>query len=125
MAGIDDIAAERRRQIEQEGWSFGHDDEHADGSLALAAICYATPRLLYVRRDYANRIAFDDPWPRSWSEDYDKRYCVGECVKNPGNCVADPATYTDKERRDLLVKAGALIAAEIDRLDRAQAKKAA
>ena len=41
---------------------------------------------------------------------------------NRGNLVPDPATYTDEERIDLLTKAGALIAAEIDRLLRAQSR---
>lgn len=35
---------------------------------------------------------------------------------NPGNSPPCPSTYSDEERVDLLVKAGALIAAEIDRL---------
>lgn len=35
-----------------------------------------------------------------------------------GNYPANPGTYTKKERLDLLVKAGALIAAEIDRINR-------
>src|SRR5690606_333611 len=35
-----DVLAERRRQIEAEGWTPGHDDKHAEG-LACAAACYA------------------------------------------------------------------------------------
>lgn len=35
------VAAERNRQIQAEGWSADHDDEHGDGSLVDAAICYA------------------------------------------------------------------------------------
>ncbi|PZQ21140.1 MAG: hypothetical protein DI569_12810, partial [Sphingopyxis macrogoltabida] len=40
-SAIDDIAAERRRQVEAEGWTPDHDDEHGDGSLAAAAATYA------------------------------------------------------------------------------------
>lgn len=37
MSVIDEIAAERQRQVEVEGWTAEHDDKHADGSLAQAA----------------------------------------------------------------------------------------
>ncbi len=36
-----DVQAERRRQVEAEGWTPKHDDEHADGQMAQAAGCYA------------------------------------------------------------------------------------
>lgn len=36
-----DVAAERRRQIEIEGWTPEHDDKHDDGEMAVAAACYA------------------------------------------------------------------------------------
>lgn len=41
MTAIDEIAAERERQKSVEGWTLEHDDEHADGSLADVAACYA------------------------------------------------------------------------------------
>ena len=56
-----------------------------------------------------------DPWP--WNLG-DKRFEYGERKTNPGNEVPEPSCYTRTERIDLLVKAGALIAAEIDRLQR-------
>lgn len=118
MNGIELIAAERERQIKEEGWTPEHDDEHSDGSLALAAVCYATPVQLYRQEEYRTGPAFVDPWPDSWDERWDKRFRYGERKKNPGNSPANPRTYTKKERFDLLVKAGALIAAEIDRLQR-------
>lgn len=37
-----DVAAERRRQVEAEGWTPEHDDEHWAEELAFAASCYAT-----------------------------------------------------------------------------------
>ncbi len=123
MTGVELIAAERQRQIEQEGWTPEHDDEHEDGSLALAAVCYATPTKLYQQvNELAAGPAFFDPWPDSWDGIWDKRYSYGERKENPGNMVPDPATYTDEERLDLLVKAGSLIAAEIDRLQRLKNK---
>lgn len=38
MTALEDIAAERRRQIEVEGWAPEHDDLHRDGVLARAAL---------------------------------------------------------------------------------------
>lgn len=91
-----DVQAERRRQVEAEGWTPQHDDEHADGQMAQAAGCYAL---------HAGGIGTDWPdgrqngsalfWP--WDKDWWK-----------------PTT----PRRDL-VKACALALAEIERLDRA------
>lgn len=107
MTGIELIAAERQRQIDEEGWTPSHDDEHTDGSLALAAVCYATPEKLYVMK-HTDGYKFIDPWPDSWDYVWDKRY----------EYSTDPSEYTDKQRIDLLKKAGALIAAEIDRLQR-------
>ena len=34
MTGIESIAAERKRQIEAEGWTRGHDDAHERGEIA-------------------------------------------------------------------------------------------
>lgn len=88
MSGIDDIAAERRRQIEDEGWTAEHDDEHDNGEMAIAAACYAGDRRKF-------NMAAPPAWP--WSTLW----------------------WKPKDRRSDLVRAGALIAAEIDRLDRA------
>lgn len=82
--GLAVIAAERKRQVEAEGWTPEHDDEHATGELANAAVCYALGR----------RTVW---WP--WSLDWWK--------PSPDNRIRE------------LAKAGALIAAEIDRLQRA------
>ena len=115
ISGIRLITAERKRQIEKEGWSLKHDlEEHSEGDLALAAICYATPVRIFERLDYAHGVNFVDPWP--FDGEWDKRFSYGERRSNPGNVPPNPETYTKEERIDLLVKAGALIAAEIDRL---------
>lgn len=83
-----DVLAERRRQIEAEGWTPEHDDGYKRDELACAAACYCMSSV-GVLFDH-----FEDMWP--WDVNWFKR--------------ADP-------RRDL-VKAAALILAEIERLDR-------
>jgi len=93
--GMELIHAERERQIAEEGYTPAHDDEHNLGQLALAAACYAAPRRIYALRvENDGDYRFFDPFP--WRKD--KR--------------------ESSRRIDLLVKAGALIAAEIDRLIR-------
>lgn len=86
-----DVMNERRRQSEEEGFSPEHDDGHTEGQLPGAGACYA----LWDVKHWAARIALKNFWP--WSIDWCK----------PG------------DRRQNLVKAGALIIAEIERLDRA------
>lgn len=111
MSGVSLIAAERQRQVEEEGWTTEHDDAHRGGELATAAACYAIARPLYVEDRRAGAVIFRDPWP--WEDHWDKRK---DCANWP-NAIPPVAS---ERRRSLLVKAGALIAAEIDRLDRAE-----
>lgn len=101
-AAIGDVAAERQRQIDVEGWTPKHDDGHNGGALAKAAACYATgfretffivPDGRSIDDNVGRRVAAW-PWHRDWWK--------------PGN-----------DRRRQLVIAGALIVAEIERLDRA------
>jgi len=93
--GIELIAEERQRQIEVEGWTKEHDAEHKNDELAKAAICYIDPNVYYhqVNRTVSFRIP-NEFWPEQWDIRWFK----------PTNRIRD------------LVKAGALIAAEIDRL---------
>lgn len=107
---IEQIADERARQINAEGYSHEHDDTHREGEIAIAAACYAAPHRIYVKRDYADGVTFSDPWPAGWRGD-----------KRPydGNVVRSNASKGEAKRRDLLVKAAALIVAEIERIDRA------
>ena len=125
--GIESIAAERERQKSEEGWTAEHDDKHDEGQLALAAVCYATPKLLYGKYDGTGCFIMGDPWP--FEPEWDKRYHYGECGdggKHEGaNFPPDPGSYSNTERIDLLVKAGALIAAEIDRLQRLESERKA
>jgi hypothetical protein len=102
--GATRIVDERKRQIEKEGWTPEHDDQHGESELALAAVCYAAPEPLYVHRSFnvnGSDHHFVDPWPEEWGDIWDKRP-----AKKP----------TDAQRIRMLEKAGALIAAEIDRL---------
>ena len=92
MTGIELIAAERKRQIGEEGWSAEHDVKHTDESLAQVAAYYAIPRYREIV------IA----WPMSWAREWDK--------KNPHDHVGG---FTRLHELEI---AGALIAAEIDRL---------
>jgi len=97
--GVDAIRLERQRQIDEEGWTPEHDDQHHKGQMAIAAACYAayTAGLsIYKHEKYVNRVVFNDPWP--WDPKWDKRRSGSKIRK--------------------LQKAGALIAAEIDRLKR-------
>ena len=84
--GVDLIAEERLRQIEVEGYSKENDAEYLNNELPDAAICYLIDPDL---RD-------DSPFPWPWEDESFK------------------PTPFDRIRE--LAKAGALIAAEIDRL---------
>lgn len=106
MNGAERIALERARQVSEEGYDEEHDDDHTDGQIAMAAACYAAPERIYIREDYASSVSFDDPWP--WDAYSDARPCNGN--------VLTPEKATKAQRIRLLEKAGALIAAEIDRL---------
>ena len=120
--GIELIGKERTRQIEEEGWTAEHDANHINGELAMAAACYAATKKIYVFNDkYVQLIEFEDPFP--FESKWDRRFRC-EPVKNlRGNRIPDPSRYTKENRIDLLIKAGALIAAEIDRLNRCGIKQ--
>ncbi|MEV2086273.1 hypothetical protein ABZQ57_27605 [Pseudomonas aeruginosa] len=89
-----DVQAERRRQVEAEGWTPEHDDEHSHGQMARAAACYALAGSS-APNDGTAALLVSLAWP--WDEQWWK-----------------PSTA----RRDM-VKACALALAEIERLDRA------
>lgn len=95
-----DVLAERRRQVEQEGWSPQHDDAGQPGTMSAAAGCYAKIVGYALAGGVGNTSMCPPPaaWP--WESVWWK-----------------PTT----PRRDL-VKAAALILAEIERLDRAAAR---
>lgn len=110
MNGIELIAAERQRQIDTEGWTALHDDGHKQGEMAAAAICYAAPTPVFRIRELSRGFQFTDPWP--WDEEWDKRR-----YDRTGMLLL-AENYKTPQRIRNLAKAGALIAAEIDRLQR-------
>ncbi len=105
--GADLIAVERQRQIDQEGYDETHDAEHDDGSLAVHAAVLAV---------FTTDASVDDPCERAGriplsqlggGGAYDSWGLLG---KHGGDRIRQ------------LVIAGALIAAEIDRLGLAAAE---
>lgn len=99
--GVEVIRAERERQLRDKGYSPEHDDEHDLGELALAAALYALP--------YDAKVG---PEPLLKQDDF---IALHIALETGCGFYVDPEP--DKLRR--LAKAGALIAAEIDRLKRA------
>ena len=94
--GIELIAEERARQISREGYTPEHDDKHDRNELLKAADCYITAVRRMSQLVYKNlwkKLPALWPWEPTWWKPSD------DPVRN-------------------LVKAGALIAAELDRLQR-------
>ncbi len=92
MSALEDIAAERRRQVEAEGYDVQHDDEHGGGELARAAAAYAIGT---TEEGFPSMVR--ELWPWQWHQ------------------------FRPKSLRTDLVRAAALLVAEIERLDRAAA----
>ena len=94
------IMAERSRQITTEGWTPEHDAEHAPGELTAAALCYLSAALCIINPSdpRAAPATHEPPVAPYW----------------PWEPSAYKVSLSDPLRS--LVKAGALIAAEIDRL---------
>ena len=95
-SGIERIAAERKRQIEIEGWDAENDSRHNKNQLARAAACYALDERSRRLETRLGLKLFKRLWP------YDLLWWK----PTPENRIRE------------LEKAGALIAAEIDRLQR-------
>ena len=114
--GVELIAEERIRQVREENWSSDHDMDHCGGELAWAAVCYAAPGPVFEQIDLLpESVRFSDPWP--WDSRDDKRSYMEE--NDPADLIPNQELELPLRRR-LLVKAGALIAAEIDRLNRCE-----
>lgn len=105
---IADIRAERCRQMHAEGWTPEHDDTHAAGELAKAAACYALNSAL---PEITREVAALDPETRTHDLVFLRRYWPWASE-----------WWKPKDRRHDLVRAAALIVAEIERLDRAAEK---
>lgn len=97
MNGIERIRKERERQQAEEGWTANHDDGHHAGDLAMAANAYAY-QAVALQGDWVNfpRCGSENP-PRDWPWTKEWWKPSDDPIRN-------------------LEKAGALIAAEIDRL---------
>lgn len=113
-----DVLAERRRQVKAEGWTPEHDDEHDGDEMAIAAACYALPEHVHKFRrqsdERSSERGLSDPddiitrkvpklWPETWA-------CWW---------------WKPKSRRIDLVRAAALLIAEIERLDRMNTRNSA
>lgn len=95
--GIELIAQERAAQVSREGWTPEHDDEHSAGEMAQAAACYAAVACEQAKGE-------DGPF-----------------VHDPSLWPWDASWFKPKDQLRNLVRAGALIAAEIDRVQRCHA----
>lgn len=92
VTALADIAKERLRQHNVEGWTPEHDDAHVSAELAMAGACYALASFLNTEHALNTTFTRYWPWDRKW--------------------------WKPKTPRENLVRAGALIVAEIERLDR-------
>lgn len=95
---IELIKDERERHVSREGYTTEHDDMHRNFELVRAAICYAEP--IVVRVSTSAKNSRGQTVPFNWPFEYDSW---------------NPKTYKED-----LIRAGALIAAEIDRLQHAK-----
>ncbi|CAD7036635.1 hypothetical protein RHAB21_02550 [Pseudorhizobium halotolerans] len=110
---IFDVITERLRQQEKEGWTPEHDDAHEGGELAQAAAVYAHPFKIKLAKRRGEYDRGTNPWP--WYEQVDVSGGRGDFPV----WGWEPAWLKKTDRRRDLVKAAALIIAEIERLDRA------
>ena len=106
IEAMDCINKERDRQFTDEKYDLDHDDLHQDGSLWQASYFYATTAFKTPIWGYMNF----KKWP--WGPEYFKPW--------KKNSFGNYTTEIDPER--CLIKAGALILAEQERLDRALQK---
>lgn len=103
--GITLITLERKRQIEKKGFTSEHDDKHVNGELSAAAGSYTALASIQTNRQVHMQVKPSemDPHPL-WPWDESTWKPSDDVVRN-------------------LVRAGALIAAEIDRVQRLQPAK--
>jgi hypothetical protein len=99
-----DVLRERERQQDEEGWTDKHDDSHVIGELAGAASAYAMVAAAQAQMGGKMPAALLNP---------------------PPFFMWDRAHWKPKDQRANLVRAAALIIAEIERIDRAEARKVA
>lgn len=133
--GSDRIVVERQRQVEIEEYTAERDDMYTDGELVLAAGEYIRANE-QLQIDIPNRMAAAKEVRRGLRPGTLDRELVGQLSKLIQDMTDAPQTYilprswpwpisTFKPSADPirnLEKAGALLAAEIDRLQRAKEK---
>lgn len=89
-----DVIGERRRQVDIEGWTAETDDKHTVGQMAVAGAAYAIQSAdLMTTRPRAIQAVMLWPWAKTW--------------------------WKPKTSRENLVRAAALLIADIERIDRA------
>lgn len=91
---LSDVAAERNRQVHVEGFTADRDDQYDSRQLSTAAACYAAFTTAYPAGDPVEHW----PWDKRWWK-------------------------PSAEHRKNLIKAAALLIAEIERIDRITTKK--
>lgn len=109
-AAVRDVLAERQRQIDVEQWNHEHDDGHRCNELARAAAAYAyVAGLTQTEKDAHKNAIFGQhtgfhslvseiwPWAAHW--------------------------FKPKSEREDLVRASALIIADIERIDRSEERR--
>ena len=101
-SGVRQITEERYRQIEKEGFLPENDDQYTGFQLSRAAACLAK-EARNVHEVIRTNVPIDWPWDESWWKPMANH---------------DHQIMTKKDAIDMLKRAGALIAAEIDRLNR-------
>lgn len=136
--GVGLIATERSRQTSVEGWTPSHDSTHTEGELARAAQAYVSAEVgvlssLRFHVDGGPKMAARPKWTDDERAglldhiaEYGRDQLGSHFGRNPDGSVKMPDGWpfgqdwwkpsNDPIRN--LVKAGALIAAEIDRLHR-------
>lgn len=99
--GAKRVVDERNRQIAVERFSELGDRHNEPGAMAMAAVCYAVPQHLRPEVLGVNAIGVPDTWPEAFAM-----------------AMWEPSTDPNDKNQRLreLDKAGALIAAEIDRI---------
>ena len=106
-----DVLSERHRQVAVEGFDERHDDRHDRGELARAAVSYATHSIVVAE-------LLADGMPP------EKIVAASMNAGVPRTWPWDRIWWKPQDPRRNLVRAAALIIAEIERLDRAEARKA-
>lgn len=110
LTAAQEIVAERQRQKDMEGWTPEHDDTHNNWEMAAAAACYA---FMASKDDQVRSLAKAMSHPHELGNDPERRLIALRFW--PWSW----SWFKLKDRRRDLVRAGALILAEIERLDRA------